>query len=170
MKEHTFDNLMALCPTCHTRFDKGEIDRKAMRQYKANLSVLTGREREASPRVETAKGGPLVLPLMLTDDGGHNVEILNRGETDVWDVVIENHEPREPPGIDQYRKGTLPFIRAGETEKAFLSDEEHTYSIDRPGYGLRIIWTDRDQGQTLSAHFFASERKRGARFATDDDA
>jgi 5-methylcytosine-specific restriction endonuclease McrA len=24
-KEHTFENLIALCPTCHTRFDKKEI-------------------------------------------------------------------------------------------------------------------------------------------------
>jgi 5-methylcytosine-specific restriction endonuclease McrA len=30
VKEHTFDNLIVLCPTCHTRFDKGEIDRKSM--------------------------------------------------------------------------------------------------------------------------------------------
>ena len=26
IQEHTFDNLIALCPTCHTRYDKGEID------------------------------------------------------------------------------------------------------------------------------------------------
>ena len=30
-KAHTFDNLIALCPTCHTRYDHGEIDRKSMR-------------------------------------------------------------------------------------------------------------------------------------------
>jgi predicted restriction endonuclease len=30
VKEHSFDNLIALCPTCHSRFDKGEIDRRAM--------------------------------------------------------------------------------------------------------------------------------------------
>ncbi|HKQ08164.1 MAG TPA: HNH endonuclease signature motif containing protein [Blastocatellia bacterium] len=40
VKAHTFDNLIALCPTCHTRYDNGEIDRRAMLQYKANLSVL----------------------------------------------------------------------------------------------------------------------------------
>lgn len=38
-----FENLIALCPTCHTRYDGGEIDRTAMRQYKANLSVLNSR-------------------------------------------------------------------------------------------------------------------------------
>jgi hypothetical protein len=38
VREHTFDNLIALCPTCHARYDKGEIDRKSMRMYKAQLS------------------------------------------------------------------------------------------------------------------------------------
>ncbi|MFD7897166.1 HNH endonuclease [Streptomyces sp. NPDC059743] len=41
--EHTFENLIALCPTCHTRFDRGDMDRKSMRQYKANLGLLSGR-------------------------------------------------------------------------------------------------------------------------------
>lgn len=50
-KEHTFDNLIALCPTCHTRYDKGEIDRKSMQQYKANLSVLNGRYSDLEKRV-----------------------------------------------------------------------------------------------------------------------
>jgi HNH endonuclease len=46
-----FDNLIALCPTCHTRYDKGEIDRPAMRQYKANLSVLNGRYGDFERRI-----------------------------------------------------------------------------------------------------------------------
>jgi HNH endonuclease len=41
--DHSFDNLIALCPNCHTRFDRGEIDRKSMLQYKANLALLNGR-------------------------------------------------------------------------------------------------------------------------------
>jgi hypothetical protein len=37
-KEHSFDNLIALCPNCHTRYDqKKEIDRKAMQMYKEAL-------------------------------------------------------------------------------------------------------------------------------------
>jgi hypothetical protein len=51
VKDHTFDNLIALCPTCHTRSDKGDIDRKAMQQYKANLSVVTGRYGHVEQRV-----------------------------------------------------------------------------------------------------------------------
>ncbi|HEY49450.1 MAG TPA: HNH endonuclease [Dehalococcoidia bacterium] len=36
-KEHAYENLIALCPNCHSRADKGEIDRKSLRIYKANL-------------------------------------------------------------------------------------------------------------------------------------
>jgi hypothetical protein len=46
-----FENLIALCPTCHTRYDKGEIDRPAMRQYKANLSVVNSRYGDVEKRV-----------------------------------------------------------------------------------------------------------------------
>jgi len=34
---HKYDNLIALCPNCHRRADKGEIDRKSLRLYKLNL-------------------------------------------------------------------------------------------------------------------------------------
>jgi hypothetical protein len=46
-----FDNLIALCGTCHTRYDTGQIDRLAMRRYKANLSVLNGRYSDLERRV-----------------------------------------------------------------------------------------------------------------------
>lgn len=36
-KEHKYENLIALCPNCHRRAGKGEIDRKSQRLYKANL-------------------------------------------------------------------------------------------------------------------------------------
>lgn len=34
---HEYDNLLALCPNCHRRADKGDIDRKSLRLYKLNL-------------------------------------------------------------------------------------------------------------------------------------
>ncbi|MEV4322210.1 HNH endonuclease signature motif containing protein [Microbispora rosea] len=43
VKKHTFDNLIALCPTCHSRYDRGDIDRQSMIQYKANLEILNHR-------------------------------------------------------------------------------------------------------------------------------
>src|SRR4051812_48640268 len=51
VKNHEFDNLIALCPNCHSRYDKGEIDRKSMVQYKLNLSVINGRYGDLEQRV-----------------------------------------------------------------------------------------------------------------------
>ena len=34
---HEYDNLICLCPNCHRRAGKGEIDRKSLRLYKLNL-------------------------------------------------------------------------------------------------------------------------------------
>ncbi|MFF3229124.1 HNH endonuclease [Nocardia suismassiliense] len=42
-RRHDFDNLIALCPTCHARKTKGEIDTLAMKQYKLNLGVSVNR-------------------------------------------------------------------------------------------------------------------------------
>jgi HNH endonuclease len=50
-KDNRFENLIALCPTCHTRFDTGQIDRPSMRQYKANLSVISSRYSDLERRV-----------------------------------------------------------------------------------------------------------------------
>ena len=36
-QEHKYENLIALCPNCHARADRDEIDRKSLRTYKANL-------------------------------------------------------------------------------------------------------------------------------------
>lgn len=46
VKAHAVDNLIALCPTCHTRYDNGDIDRISMRRYKANLAILNNRYTE----------------------------------------------------------------------------------------------------------------------------
>jgi hypothetical protein len=50
VKKHEFNNLIALCPTCHTRFDDphNPLDRKSMRQYKARLNPLLSLEVDAN--------------------------------------------------------------------------------------------------------------------------
>lgn len=51
-QDNSFGNLIALCPNCHTRYDqKEEIDRKAIRQYKANLGLLNHRYGDVERRV-----------------------------------------------------------------------------------------------------------------------
>jgi len=51
-QSHEFDNLIALCPNCHTRFDTTkDIDRKSMQIYKYNLGLLNGRYSDFERRV-----------------------------------------------------------------------------------------------------------------------
>lgn len=51
-KDNSFENLIALCPTCHTRFDqKKEIDEQSIRMYKQNLSILNNRYGEFERRL-----------------------------------------------------------------------------------------------------------------------
>lgn len=51
VREHSFENIIALCPTCHTRYDNGDIDLTAMKMYKANLGIVSGRYGEIERRV-----------------------------------------------------------------------------------------------------------------------
>lgn len=60
-KEHSYDNLIALCPNCHRRADAGEVDRKALRMYKARLaaalSIPKTEDRLAEGRGGSTKSG-----------------------------------------------------------------------------------------------------------------
>lgn len=50
-KKHEFHNLIPLCPTCHTRFDKRDIDQKSLILYKHHLAMLNGRYGSIELRV-----------------------------------------------------------------------------------------------------------------------
>lgn len=76
VREHVFDNLIALCPTCHTRFDKDEIDKKSMVQYKSNLTLLHSRYGDLEERVlrlfaENPQSKEIQLP------GGLDILLIN---------------------------------------------------------------------------------------------
>lgn len=50
-QDHSFENLIALCPNCHTRYDqKKDIDRLAVKMYKQNLGILNHRYGEFERR------------------------------------------------------------------------------------------------------------------------
>ena len=51
-QDNSFENLIALCPNCHSRFDqKKEIDRISVRMYKHNLAILNNRYGEFERRL-----------------------------------------------------------------------------------------------------------------------
>jgi hypothetical protein len=76
-REHTYDNLIALCPNCHRRADAGDIDRMALRTYKARLTSGVGSE---TPR-ETEEVPPSAWRLVRVTE--------SRPDVPQYDVDIE---------------------------------------------------------------------------------
>lgn len=94
VKEHTFHNLILLCSNCHSRVTNKEIDRQAVLQYKANLSVVNGRYGDLERRVLGAlAGGP----------EGSYVDVLGGNEIMLHyaleDGLIEEVHPERPAQI-----------------------------------------------------------------------
>lgn len=51
-RDNSFENLIALCPNCHTRFDqKKEMDRLSVKMYKHYLGILNNRYGEFERRL-----------------------------------------------------------------------------------------------------------------------
>ena len=59
-REHRYDNLIALCPNCHRRADRKEIDPKSLRLYKLNLRYAHDKfsQIEIDVLFEASKCGP----------------------------------------------------------------------------------------------------------------
>jgi hypothetical protein len=75
VQEHTFENLIALCPTCHTRYDSGDIDRISMKGYKANLNLITGRYGEMERRIlDDLARNPNIATFRLP--GGWDIQLM----------------------------------------------------------------------------------------------
>jgi hypothetical protein len=55
----TFENLIALCPTCHARYDAHDIDRMAMRQYRGDLGTLASRYCDYERRILETLGNQI---------------------------------------------------------------------------------------------------------------
>ncbi|XXZ49910.1 HNH endonuclease signature motif containing protein [Streptomyces cavourensis] len=114
VQEHTFENMIVLCPVCHRRYDNTkEIDRKSMLQYKQNLAVLNSRYTDTERQLMQAllkmlremnedfkqRGWP---PYQLSEPGLVGDSSL-RISADMWWVVsnlledglIELHQERK---------------------------------------------------------------------------
>lgn len=63
VKEHKYENLIALCPNCHTRADKGEIDKKSLITYKRILQRLIDKYDRFELNIlnELQKGGQVII-------------------------------------------------------------------------------------------------------------
>jgi hypothetical protein len=80
IRDHTFENLIALCPNCHRRHHKGEIDNASLRIYKANLSIVNERYGEYERRVlEAFAATPDAQGIVLTGADLHVLYLVRDG-------------------------------------------------------------------------------------------
>lgn len=71
VREHAFENLILLCAVCHGRYTKGEIDRLAMKQYKANLAVMNSRYGDLERRLLELLGDKQLGDVVVLPGGQH---------------------------------------------------------------------------------------------------
>jgi len=78
VRDHTLDNLITLCPTCHTRYDNHQIDRQSMLQYKANLFTINSRYGDIEKRVLMFFADrPNEDEIRLSLSGNNNIFVMN---------------------------------------------------------------------------------------------
>jgi HNH endonuclease len=87
VREHTFDNLIVLCPTCHARYDKGEIDRQSMLMYKRDLQRASQPVRDAPAGIGAATPTGVVVRV-------HKASFANDPQTPCYFVNILNRSSR----------------------------------------------------------------------------
>lgn len=95
-QEHSYENLIALCPNCHTLFDSGRIDRAAIVAYKKKLiflnDVYSRFELDVLDHLKSHKRALIPGELLikrLIDEGivAHEEEIMIQGFGDGEDIL-----------------------------------------------------------------------------------
>ncbi len=104
-QKHEYENLIALCPNCHRRADRGDIDRKALKKYKVNLRYAHDRfsqlevdilfklhnaELDMAPEEKVQAQWPLSMILMINRilDAGYIEVIGNQSSVQVLGMEI----------------------------------------------------------------------------------
>ena len=102
VQKHEYANLIALCPNCHTRFDKGEIDRKSMLLYKQKIIFISDRYSK--------------FELNVLDYLAKNEKAYIHGYLQVKNLLDDELIARGA-GVAEYRNGELTGFTAVLTQK-----------------------------------------------------
>lgn len=129
-RDNSFENLIALCPNCHTRYDqKSEIDRRSMELYKRNLGILSNRYGDIERRVFEllAKSGERVFVLGL----GGDVMVANALKDGLF-------EDKQVKGMDWIVTGSNGFQRSFPMTFTFWVTDAGVEFIRRYAAGLDL--------------------------------
>jgi HNH endonuclease len=138
VKEHRFENLILLCANCHSRVTAGEIDRRSVRAYKANLGLMVGRYGDLERRVlehfisdrsaaeVTVDMGHAVLLKYLVDDGLLSYLGPADGAFIFEDPLSEGVPVSDATrSADHYGPGRWALTEAGRELVGRLRDAQH---------------------------------------------
>ncbi|GAA2479196.1 hypothetical protein Ahu01nite_018880 [Winogradskya humida] len=122
VQKHEFDNMIVLCANCHGRKGtrRGQIDRKSLLQYKANLTVLNSRYGEIERRVldHFAERRPVWRSVSQTID--RSVESLKAANKILAQIselrrdIAEECQDSNNPFLDEALTGLLKLESASE--------------------------------------------------------
>lgn len=122
-KKHEYENLIALCPTCHARADKGEIDRQSLKMYKRILQRLTDRYERFELLVlnELREGRPVIIA------GSMILLIKNILDDKLVDLVAQSYSGFEVKGLPNQAKVVLTPDGTKFIDAWIKANEELTY-------------------------------------------
>lgn len=134
-RAHDFDNMIALCPNCHTRFDRGEIDRLSMLQYKARLGSGGARARTL--------GAYRALQAAL-DRWGKSIVILARAHVasapDIDFIQQARSECEREAGLTHAAVADLQCV--GDDTIELLTDFIYDWFVHRASSTVDMKWPD----------------------------
>jgi hypothetical protein len=129
-QDDSFDNLIALCPNCHTRYDqKKEIDRPSIKMYKYNLDIINNRYGEFERRL-----------FEILAKSGDRVFVVGAG----GDILLANavkdgfFEDKKVEGIGLLIKGSDGFEKNFPTTFTYWVTDLGVQFIKRFAAGIDI--------------------------------
>ena len=142
-RKHEFANLIVLCVVCHTRYDRKEIDRKAMLQYKANLGLLNSRYGDFERRLLHlfAKNPSTLVTMIPTGHGIHLMYLLEDGH------LVNTHRLRWTS--NDLAEGRLPMEEYALTETGRILVDRLTLGLPADGEARgEFNWAGEATGHT----------------------
>ncbi|NYF13619.1 hypothetical protein HDC34_001913 [Pseudoclavibacter sp. JAI123] len=148
-EDDSFENLIILCAVCHRRYDRKEIARSAILNYKQNLAVMNGRYNDFERRLleRFVRSG---LSSSVELDHSATVELMVRNL--VRDGMLSVTEGRTD--MERLANGTMAMVLP------FTVTSSDLPRIDNTG-AERIGGTDHyaltEAGRQLVARWFGAE-------------
>ena len=137
VREHRFENLIALCPTCHARKGNrpGQIDRQSLKIYKANLALLNIRYGEYERRLLEQFG------TSHHEDRDTWDQVRQQGSAAAMALALSSAEGTEALYDPTFTRG-IPLVATLPVGQEFLMSylirDGHLVLLPSPDFGLRL--------------------------------